>query len=203
MTWPTRDARQTEHNKIVNEYHRGHMPLEITWTRKACTLSPHLIQEVEKRIHRLHPFFPEMTRKMTIGLTRSYDGLALQSDEGSVKLMLDVRKARNGDYKAPTYWTLAHELMHLAQFNTSRLPAGERACDLHALARLPPKFIDDSPSYLVVPRWVRETWGKEQASIAHRLAIEALKKRACGLRNYICWWEERFKKAVDRDTRGS
>jgi hypothetical protein len=174
------------------------MSIQINWTRKARTLSPHLMDEVEKRIRQLHPFFPEMKRSITIGLTRSYDGLAFQSDEGGVKLMLDVRKARNGDYKAPTYWTLAHELMHLAQFNTKRIPSGERACDLHALARLPPRFIDDSPSYLVVPRRVRDGWERDHAKLAHELAIRALKKREDGLRSYICWWEQQFEHCVSK-----
>ncbi len=175
---------------------RGPKPLQIAWTRKARTLSPHLIDEVEKRIRRLHPYFPEMKRKITIGLTRSYDGLAFQSDEGTVKLMLDVRRARNGDYKAPTYWTIAHELMHLAQFNTKRIPAGERACDLFALARLPPRFIDDFPTYLVLPKKVRDSWRREHAVLAHRLAIRAVEKREDGLKNYIRWWEEQFERKV-------
>lgn len=182
----------------MKEHHPEHMPLEITWTRRARGLSPHLVREVEKRIRRLHPYFPEMTEKITIGLTRSYDGLAFQSDEGTVKLMLDVRKARNGDYKAPTYWTIAHELMHLAQFNTKEIPAGERACDLHALARLPPRFADDSPSYLVIPGRIRKAWSKDHARVAHRLAIQALEKRRAGLRSYICWWEKRFEAAIGR-----
>ncbi len=171
--------------------------LEIAWTRKALTLGPNLRDEVDRRIRRLHPYFPEMKRKMTIGLTRSYDGLAFQSDEGSVKLMLDVRKARNGDYKSPTYWTIAHELMHLAQFNSKDTPSGERACDLYALARLPPKYIDDSPSYLVVPRDIRSAWNLEHASLAHSLAKRAIRKRASGERNYIVWWEREFEKAVE------
>jgi hypothetical protein len=179
---------------------KGHEPkaLTITWTRKARTLSPHLIEEVELRIRRLHPYFPEMKRRITIGLTRSYDGLAFQSDEGTVKLMLDVRRARNGDYKSPTYWTIAHELMHLVQFNTKGIPAGERACDLYALARLPPKLIDDSPSYLSLPEKARETWGRDRATLAHRLAIKAIEKREQGLRNYICWWEETFERLASK-----
>ena len=172
------------------------MLLEIAWTRKARTLRPGLRDEVERRIRRLHPYFPEMKRKMTIGLTRSYDGLAFQSDEGTVKLMLDVRKARNGDYKSPTFWTIAHELMHLAQFNSKRIPGGERACDLHALARLPPKYIDDSPSYLVIPSKARDGWTPELATAAHNLAKRALRKRGAGERNYIVWWEKEFERMV-------
>ena len=165
-------------------------------THRARTVSPHLLEEVEKRIRQLHPYFPEMKRRIRIGLTRAYDGMAFQTDEGHVRLMLDIRKARNGDYKAPTYWTLAHELMHLAQFNTKRIPSGERACDLYALARLPPRFIDDSPSYLIIPRSVRDRWDGDHAKLAHRLAVEALRKREGGLRSYICWWEQQFERCA-------
>ncbi len=172
------------------------MLLDISWTRKAMTLKPALRDEVDRRVRRLYPYFPEMKRKLTIGLTRSYDGLAFQSDDGTVKLMLDVRKARNGNYKAPTYWTIAHELMHLAQFNVKDIPSGERACDLYALARLPPKYIDDSPSYLVIPTRIRSKWNLEYASLAHELARKAIRKRERGVRNYICWWENEFEEHI-------
>jgi hypothetical protein len=172
------------------------MLLDISWTRKAITLKPALRDEVDRRVRRLHPYFPEMKRKLTIGLTRSYDGLAFQSDDGVVKLMLDVRKARNGDYKAPTYWTIAHELMHLAQFNVKDIPSGERACDLYTMARLPPKYIDDSPSYLVIPVRIRDRWDRDYASLAHNLAKKAIRKRETGVRNYISWWEGEFERSV-------
>ncbi len=175
------------------------MLLDISWTRKAMTLKPALRDEVDRRVRRLHPYFPEMKRKLTIGLTRSYDGLAFQSDDGTVKLMLDVRKARNGNYKAPTYWTIAHELMHLAQFNVKDIPSGERACDLYALSRLPPKYIDDSPSYLVIPTRIRGKWNLEYASLAHDIARKAIRKREMGVRNYICWWENEFEKHIEKD----
>ena len=172
------------------------MMLEIAWTRNALTLSPNLRSEVERRVRRLHPYFPEMNRKMKIGLTRSFDGLAFQSDDGVIKLMLDVRKARNGDYKSPTHWTIAHELMHLAQFNTRDIPSGERACDLYTLARLPPKYIDEAPSYLVIPRSIRSSWRTELAAVAHDTARQAIRKRASGVRNYIMWWEREFERKV-------
>ena len=170
------------------------MLLDIAWTRKALTLTPKLRDEVERRVRRVHPYFPEIRRKMKIGLTRSYDGLAFQSDDGVVKLMLDVRKARNGDYRSPTFWTIAHELMHLAQFNSPNIPAGERACDLHTLARLPPKYIDEAPSYLIIDRRVRSNWNQDYATAAHELARKALRKRADGVRTYILWWEREFER---------
>lgn len=168
------------------------MTLKITWTRTAGQIPLDVRREVERRLARLHRYFPEVRPKMRIGLTRSYDGLAFQSDQGEVKLMLDVRRRRSGEWRLPTYWTLAHELMHLAQFNSGGVPGGERACDVYALARLPPRLIDDSPSYLVVPGGVRRSWGRAHARLAHRLAAEAIERRKSGLRRYAAWWEEQF-----------
>ncbi len=147
-------------------------------------------QEIARRLERLHKYFPEMTPRMRIGLTRLYDGLAFQSDSGKVKLMLGVHKSRRDGWKYPTHWTIAHELMNLAQFNAEDIPSGERACDIHALSRLPPELIDDSPSYLVISKRLRKLWGPALAELSHRLAIEALRRRQNGLRTYASWWED-------------
>jgi hypothetical protein len=168
------------------------MHLQISWTRTAERLPGDVRSEIERRLERLHRHFPEMRPRIRIGLTRSYDGLAFQSDEGQVKLMLDVRRRRGGGWRLPTYWTMGHELMHLAQFNRRDIPGGERACDVHALARLPPRLIDEPPSYLVVPARARGAWNARHARFAHRLALEALARRRKGLRRYVLWWEQQF-----------
>jgi len=170
------------------------MTLRISWTRTALKLPTDVRRELARRLETVSAYFPEMKQDITIGITRSYDGLAFQSDEGSVKLMLDVRRRKGGGWKYPTYWTMAHELMHLAQFNSKDIPGGERACDIHALSRLSPKLIDDSPSYLVVPRGLRGAWPKEAAGLAHRLAREAVRRRGKGLRRYAVWWEKEFER---------
>jgi len=172
------------------------MPLSIEWTRTALALPEEVRRGLSARLERLHPFFPEIRKNMKIGITRSLDGLAFQSDSGFVKLMVEVRKTRKGVWKYPTYWTLAHEMMHLAQFNTNGIPGGERACDIFALARLPPRLIDDSPSYLVVPRGLRTKWRPEDAKMAHDLAIEAIDARRNGLRRYASWWEAEFERRM-------
>jgi hypothetical protein len=177
------------------------MPLAIEWTRTALTLPESVRKELASRLDRLHPFFPEMKSRMKIGITRSLDGLAFQSDSGFVKLMVEVRRTRKGTWNYPTYWTLAHELMHLAQFNSHGIPSGERACDIFALARLPPEFIDDSPSYLVVPLGLRSKWLLKDAKMAHDLAVEALEMRKKGLRRYACWWEIEFERRMSKNSR--
>jgi len=175
------------------------MPLTIEWTRVALALPDSVRAELASRLERLHPFFPEMRSRMKIGITRSFDGLAFQSESGFVKLMLEVRRTRKGTWKYPTYWTLSHELMHLAQFNAHGIPSGERACDIFALARLPPEFIDESPTYLVVPRGRRTRWLQKDARMAHDLAVEALRLRRKGLRRYASWWEAEFETRTRRE----
>jgi len=172
------------------------MELEITWSRKALQLPPEVRKELAGMLERLHKYFLEIRPSMRIGISRSYDGLAFQTDDGHVKLMLGVRRTRKGTWKMPTYYTVAHELMHLVQFDNSSIPSGERACDVYALSRLPPRFIDESPTYLVVPPGRRGRWTPTDARIAHELALEALRRRDRGLRRYASWWEQEFERRV-------
>lgn len=173
------------------------MTLEISWTRRAIRLPPEVRTELARRLEQLTEYFPEMRKVMKIGITRFYDGLVFQSNRGHVKLMIDVHRSRKGGWKYPTYWTIAHELMHLAQFNSDGIPSGERATDIYALARLPPRYIDESPTYLVVSDGPREEWRPEHARLAHELAAKAIALRERGLKNYAVWWESEFEKVYD------
>ncbi len=179
------------------------MPLEVTWSRRALKLPDEVRSEIARRLETLHKYFPEMTTKMQVGLTRMYDGLAFQSDSGRVKLMLGVHKPRKGGWNYPTCWTIAHELMHLAQFNSSGIPGGERATDVYALSRLPPELIDDSPSYLVISKRLRKAWGPSFSRLAHDLALEAIRRRREGLRTYASWWEDEFEERAEELMRRS
>lgn len=173
------------------------MSLEISWTRKALKLPTEVRSELTRRLDRLHPYYPEMTPRVTVGLTRFYDGLAFQSNSGKVRLWVNVYRSRKDGWKYPTYWTLAHEMMHLAQFNEDSIPSGERACDVYAMARIPPELIDDSPSYVVIVPRIRDEWGARHQKLAHDLAKEALERRSNGLRNYASWWEDEFEARID------
>lgn len=174
------------------------MPLEVTWTKRAMKLPDEVRSEMARMLDNLHKYFPEMNPKMQVGLTRIYDGLAFQSDSGRVKLWLGVHKSRKDGWKYPTYWTIAHEFMHLAQFNSEGIPGGERATDVYALSRLPPELIDDSPSYLVITMRLRKLWNPDFAKLAHELALEALRRREGGLRTYASWWEDEFEERAER-----
>lgn len=173
------------------------MALDIVWSRKAMDLPPEVRRDLAKRLDGLHRYFREVRSSVKVGISRSYDGLAFQSDDGHVQLMLGVKRQRDGGWRLPTHYTVAHELMHLVQFKSKDIPSGERACDVYALARIPPELIDESPTYLVVPRGRRGRWTATDAEMAHDLAVEALQKRAQGLRRYASWWEQEFERRVD------
>ncbi len=170
--------------------------LRITWTKPAKKLPPEVRKDLASMMEKLHRYFREIPPRMQIGISRAYDGLAFQSYDGSVKLMLGVKRMRGGKWRMPTYYTIAHELMHLVQFNSANIPGGERACDVYCLSRLPPKFIDESPTYLVVPRGRRTRWTATDAKMAHDIASEALTKRSEGMRRYASWWESEFERRV-------
>ncbi len=172
------------------------MDLKITWSRKAEKLPPEVRNELAGMLDTLHKYFHEIRPSMKIGISHSYDGLVFQANDGSVKLMLGVRRTRGGSWRMPTYYTVAHELMHLVQFNSKAIPGGERACDVYALSRLPPRFIDESPTYLIVPRGRRVRWTTDDARMAHDIASEALRRRSAGMKRYAAWWEAEFERRV-------
>jgi len=168
------------------------MQLEISWTRRARRLPEVVREEISRRLNTLQPYFPEQKPQIKIGLTRIFEGFVFQSNSGSVSLKLEVRKEKNGAWRYPTYWTIAHELMHLAQFNSHGIPGDERACDIFALARLPPRFIDESPTYLFVPPDARAVWRERDAELAHTLAEVAVRKFEDGEESYASYWEDEF-----------
>jgi hypothetical protein len=92
-------------------------------------------------------------------------------------------------------YTIPHELTHLLQRPVGLVPGGERACDLHALARAGDRFLVP-PGYLRVPRTARADWGRWALPTA-LLAQEALRRRENGTRTYIVWWEKALGGLVD------
>lgn len=90
------------------------------------------------------------------------------------------------------YFTIAHEFTHLLQAR-GLVPMGERACDLHALARSP-LVVDVAPGYLRMPRELRSRRKLPftVSSLLCGLARRALRAREEGDRRYL----QRFEKAV-------
>lgn len=182
-------------NRISYErdgHYRGQMPMEISWSRKACRLPDEVKVEISRRVNALQPYFPELSPRIRIGLTRLFAGFVFQSSRGFVRLNLEVRKRKNGPWQYPTYFTIAHELMHLVQFNSDGMPSDETACDIFTLARLPSRLIDESPAYLFVPPKAREVWREADAELAHRLAKVAVEKLEEGDESYVSYWEDEF-----------
>jgi hypothetical protein len=169
--------------------------------------TPKMLDRFSKRFNSVAGFFPEVRGEIKIGITTSYRGLAATETKDqltSEKLCFPPLR-RMG---LPTRYVIGHELMHIVQAKLESLPETERSCDVFTLARLPPSFIDHPPTYLRVPREVRENWRGEglnpdPARVAHELAIEAIITREKNPR-YIQWWESEFSgrmEALGRENR--
>ena len=154
-----------------------------------------LTRRAQAMIGRSLTYFPELQGKsITVGYTRAHLGSAVLSyqreSEPRLIIRLKVRKL--------TYQTIGHELTHLVQglgrghgntgspFGWESIPSGEKQCDIWTLAR-DPLFCDDAPTYLRLPRVMREQW-PDYAEEVRKLCLTAIKKRE-NFRLYIRWLE--------------
>ena len=170
------------------------MPLRFT---------PQMKQRVTRRIlemvQRSLGCFPELKdATITIGYTRKHLGSATviyrKGELCRMIVRLKVRKV--------TYHTIGHELTHLVQglaygersgprnADPDRIPTGETQCDIWTLAR-DPLFLDDPPTYIKMPRMMRERWPDYAESVRH-LCIAAIAKRHTEHR-YIRWLEQEIR----------
>jgi len=149
--------------------------------------------------------FPELKdRMLTVGYTRRHLGSATlrfrsNGPEPQLIIRLKVRQL--------TYQTIGHELTHLVQGLTQghgarkspsangRIPSGEKACDIWTLARNG-LFGDDAPTYLRMPRFIREQWPIYAAPV-RKLCITAIKRRR-NHRLYIRWLESELRQLPRR-----
>ena len=149
-------------------------------------------------------WFPELEGKnITVGYTRSRGSLGVAymtkgGIDGSMGIRLKVRNL--------VYNTIGHELTHLAQGLSQRtqkrsaqerlrIPGGEKQCDIWTLARSD-LFCDDAPTYIKLPREVRENWPR-YASAVRSLCIAAIEKRS-HYRFYIRWLEDQIRQLVSK-----
>jgi hypothetical protein len=144
--------------------------------------------------------FPELKETtITIGYTRKHLGSATVVYRKGVISRLIIRlKVRK-----VTYQTIGHELTHLIQgldrgnltapraTDYDRIPSGETQCDIWTLAR-DPLFCDDPPTYIKMPRTMRERWAEYSESV-RELCIAAIEKRRTQ-RHYIRWLENEIRK---------
>jgi hypothetical protein len=105
--------------------------------------------------------------------------------------------------KGLSYNTIGHELTHLMQGlsripyselhkrSMTRIPGGEKQCDIWTLSRSQ-LFCDEAPTYLKLPRRIRENW-HPYAKRVRALCSAAIRKRG-KTRFYIRWLEEELKK---------
>jgi hypothetical protein len=145
-------------------------------------------------------FFPELAEaSITVGCTRKHLGSATvtyrKGQLAGLVIRLRVRKL--------SYQTIGHELTHLVQGlaygdrreqradDRERIPSGEKQCDIWTLAR-DPLFCDDPPTYIKLPRAMRERW-PDYAEEVRNLCITAIAKRHTE-RQYIRWLEKEIPK---------
>jgi hypothetical protein len=72
-----------------------------------------------------------------------------------------------------------------------KIPSGEKQCDIWTLAR-DPLFCDDAPTYIKMPRSIRERWPEYSESVRD-LCLAAIDKRHTH-RQYIRWLEDEIRK---------
>ena len=178
------------------------MPLRLTPLMKK-----RLTRRAQEMIARSLPYFPELNgRTITVGYTRKHLGSASiiyrRGQIARLIIRLKVRKL--------TYQTIGHELTHLAQalargdgsqldsVDRQKIPSGEKQCDIWTLARHE-LFCDDPPTYIKIPRIMRERW-LDYAESVRRLCIAAIEKRSTQ-RLYIQWLETSLGKLAEAPPR--
>jgi hypothetical protein len=159
-----------------------------------------LTHRAHEMIERSLQLFPELKDTLiTVGYTRKHLGSAtVIYRKGIIYRMIIRLKVRK-----VTYQTIGHELTHLIQGlahggrsgarapNPDRIPSGEKQCDIWTLAR-DPLFCDDAPTYIKMPRSIRERWPDYSESVRD-LCVEAIDKRHT-YRPYIRWLEDEIHK---------
>jgi hypothetical protein len=130
---------------------------------------------LRERVRHALRYFPEFhDNKITVGVTRCADGIAVFED---MTVRFDLRRG------GPTYYTIGHELTHLLQALRA-VPRGEVQCDIWTLARAR-LFLDEAPCYLPLPPRIRRHWRRHRTQVAY-LCARAISERPTR-RQYIRW----------------
>jgi len=159
-----------------------------------------LTRRVHGMIERSLLLFPELKDAViTVGYTRKHLGSATVVYRKGVITRLIIRLR----VRKVTYQTIGHELTHLIQglahgdrsrsgaADPAKVPSGETQCDIWTLAR-DPLFCDDPPTYITMPRSLRDHW-PDYATQVRKLCIAAIEKRRTQ-RFYIRWLEDELRK---------
>jgi len=144
-----------------------------------------------KRLERCLLRFPELDgHAITVGITRSADGIAVIED---MIIRFDLRR------RLPSHYTVAHELTHLLQ-GLGLVPYGEVQCDIWTLAR-DPLFLDEEPCYLPLPPALRRDWSRAGAPVA-TLCSRAIDRRPHH-RTYLRWLKSELEGLASRGPQSS
>ena len=172
----------------------------MTKIRFTPLMQRRLTRRAFEMIQRSLEHFPELAEaSITVGCTRKHLGSAMvtyrKGQLVGLVIRLRVRKL--------SYQTIGHELTHLVQGlaygdrtkkpagDRERIPSGETQCDIWTLAR-DPLFCDDPPTYIKLPRALRERW-PDYADEVRELCVTAIGKRHTE-RQYIRWLENEILK---------
>ena len=175
------------------------MPLRLT-----PLLQKRLTRRAQEMIESSLAYFPELDGKsITVGYTRKHLGSATVVYRKGIISQLVIRlKIRKLSYQ-----TIGHELTHLVQglaggdrraaapVRGENIPSGEKQCDIWTLAR-DRIFCDDAPTYIRMPRVIRERW-PAYAEAVRGLCIAAIEKRKSH-RLYIRWLEAEIRRLPER-----
>jgi len=179
----------------------------MTKIRFTPLMQRRLTRRALEMIQRSLEYFPELAEaSITVGCTRKHLGSATvtyrKGQLAGLTIRLKVRKL--------TYQTIGHELTHLVQGlaygdrtekrvgDRERIPSGEKQCDIWTLAR-DPLFCDDPPTYIKLPRAMREQW-PDYADQVRELCVTAIAKRHAE-RQYIRWLEKEIPKLTRADVK--
>jgi len=136
--------------------------------------------ELRRRVQRALQHFPELhDSKLTVGVTRSADGIAVFED---MTVRFDLRRG------GPTYYCIGHELTHLLQA-LKLVPMGEVQCDIWTMAR-GRLFLDEAPYYLPLPEELRRHWNRYRLRVSY-LCARAISERPTR-RQYIRWLKQQL-----------
>ena len=157
-------------------------------------LDPHprsIFKDIPPRDHDVilwvRAFFPELDDvTITFKLMKSSRYLGICEWERNMIRLTRKACAQKG--------VIAHELTHMASHHCGGIPKGEKACEIWTLARSP-LLNDVQPSYLDIPRSVKQRWSRDDARALSDLARTAIRLREEGKRQYIRWFEENARNA--------
>jgi hypothetical protein len=163
----------------------------LTFTRKA---DANFTDKFKLRIISVFDYFPELHKETVyvgwiapFGWARGYCCCCCTSTTTNRRLKISLQPNERN-------FTIAHEFTHLLQATKKEelgIPAGEKACDIWSLTRLPLELIDDYPSYLGNYS-MRKHW-KIMKKTVRELAFRAIEVRKTK-RQYIVWLEDEIKK---------